>query len=325
MADSALVSIVLPVFGLIGLGYLAAALKILPESVGDGLAGFVFTLAIPLLLFRAIGTLEIPDLNPWPFWIAYFGGVAVNIPLGYFIARRLFGRDARASVVAGIATSYSNVVMVAMPLIDKAFGEVGLVTVLLLIAVHLPVMTFVSAVLIEVADAKGDEGSGASRFAASLWRVLRGLATNPFIVGIAAGVAFRLTGLPLTGVPAIVIERVSDTAIPLALVALGMSLKRYGISGNIGPAILIGAVKLSVMPVVVFVLAAYVFALPPLAIAVAVISAAGPTGANAYIMATRFNTGLALSANTITLTTAVSVLTLGLWLSLFVTVGPALN
>lgn len=312
MSNSALVTIVLPVFCFIGLGYVIIASRLLTDRAGEAMADFVFTIAIPMLLFRALGTLAMPDVNPWPFWGAYFGGIGVNVAIGYFIVRRAFRRDARVGVIAGMSASYSNVVMVGMPVISQAFGEAGLVTVFLLIAVHLPVMTTLSAVMIEVTEIKAGHKADIPR---ALWRVVLTVAKNPFIIAIILGTLFRNTGLPLEGIPRTVIDRVSDTAIPLALISLGMSLHKYGIRGNVLPAILISAVKLLIMPVVVFVLANYVFVLSPLGVAVAVIAAACPTGANAYLMANRFQTGLAISANTITLSTLVSVLTIGFWLS----------
>jgi len=345
VSQSALASIVLPVFCLIGLGYLYGQLNaknaeiavqaerlqdvpeleatvdrlrgILGEEVGDALADFVFTIAIPMLLFRAIGTLAVPQIDPWPFWLAYFGAAAVNVAPGALIIQGLFGRDGRAGVIAGMSAAYGNIVMVGMPVVTQAFGEAGLVTILLLIAVHLPVMMTVSAVMIEVVEARA-EGGGRADISAALLRVGKSLVRNPLILGILAGVAFRLTGAPLEGIARTVVDRMSDTAIPLALVSLGMSLHKYGVRGNVLPAIAIGAVKLAVLPVVALILARHVFALPPLAVAVAVVSAACPTGANAYLIASRFKTGLALSANAITLTTAASVLSMGVWLSFLV-------
>ena len=106
MADDPLVAIVLPVFCFIGLGYLIVATRLLPDDVGDALANFVFTIALPLLLFRPVGTPAVPPFNPWPFWLAYFGGVALNIALGILIIRKVFGRDARVGVAAAMSIIY---------------------------------------------------------------------------------------------------------------------------------------------------------------------------------------------------------------------------
>jgi predicted permease len=315
MGLDALLSIVLSVFGLIGLGYALLASAILREETAEALGGFVFTIAIPLLLFRTLGTFDLPDVPPVPLWTAYFLGVAANIAIGIAATRRLFGRDAQAGVIGGMSASYGNLVMVGIPVVDQAFGEEGLLLALVVIAIHLPVMMTVSAVLIEVADQR--DGADGVRIGAALKRTARSLLRNPIILGIAAGLAYRATGLPLEGVPGTIVDRVADTAIPLALIAMGMSLHKYGLKGNVAPAVILGVAKLLVMPLVVFLAARYLLALQPLATAVATVSAACPTGVNAYLMASRFRTGHALSANTITLTTAVSMVTFTVWLALF--------
>jgi predicted permease len=65
---------------------------------------------------------------------------------------------------------------------------------------------------------------------------------------------------------------------------------------------------------VVFVMARYVVHLPPLWISVATLTAACPTGINAFLFANRYGTGHAMSANSITLTTGFAVLSTGLWM-----------
>jgi len=317
MAASALVTVVLPVFGLIGLGYLVVTMRIVGEEVADGLAGFVFVVAMPILLFRALGTLELPEFSPVPLWTAYFSGGLLMGAAGILVTERVFGRDARAGVIGGLSTSYANLVMVGIPVLTQAFGEEGLVLGLVLVAVHLPLMMTLSAFLIEFAEHRDGTAEGRPDIGQALRNTARSLLRNALILSILAGLAYRATGLPLEGVPREVIDRVSETAIPLALVSLGMSLKKYGVRGNIPPALVLGVLKLLVMPGIVFLVATYLVGLPPLAAAVATVGAACPTGINAYLIATRFQTGLALSANTITLTTAASVLTLTFWVSLF--------
>ena len=313
---SALVAIVLPVFGFIGLGYLTVAVGLLGEEVADALTAFVFSVAMPTLLFRGIGTLAVPEIDPWPYYLTYFGAAFLNVALGVLVIRTVFGRDARVGVTAGMSAAYSNIVMLGLPMVTQAFGEEGLTVTLMLIAVHLPVMMLLSAIMIEFAEA-GEAGAGGEKkrvdIPRAVLRVGRNLSRNHLVVGIVAGVAFRFSGLEIGGIPATIIEGVSGTAIPLALISLGMSLRRFGIRGNVRQALAIGGLKLFVMPTVVFFLATFVFALPDLAVAAAVICAACPTGANAYLIATRFQTGLKLSANAITLTTAISVLTLWFW------------
>ena len=65
-------ALVTPVFGLIGLGFLAARLGLLTQRAGEGLAEYVFTLAIPFLLFRTILAAQFPPTLPWAYWAVLF-------------------------------------------------------------------------------------------------------------------------------------------------------------------------------------------------------------------------------------------------------------
>jgi malonate transporter len=104
--------------------------------------------------------------------------------------------------------------------------------------------------------------------------------------------------------------------VTLALVAVGMSLRNYGVSGHVLPALVVGVVKLVAMPAVVLALVAWVVPLPPVWAKAIVIAAACPTGVNAWLVASRFGTGQALASNSITLTTALSVVTISAWLTI---------
>ena len=111
-----------------------------------------------------------------------------------------------------------------------------------------------------------------------------------------------------------VVGRIGDVAATLALFSVGMNLRHYGISGNVRAALAVGFIKLIVMPALVFFVVAFVIHLPPVWAKAIVIAAACPTGVNAYLVASRFNTGQALASNAITLTTALAVVTVAFWL-----------
>src|SRR5689334_9317589 len=108
----AIAAVVAPVFGLIGLGYLAARLRIITERTGDGLAEYVFALAIPFLLFRTIVEADLPPSLPWAYWTAYFAGVTVVWIAATLLARLAFGRSEGEGVIFGFAAGQANTVMV---------------------------------------------------------------------------------------------------------------------------------------------------------------------------------------------------------------------
>ncbi|AXS42339.1 AEC family transporter [Breoghania sp. L-A4] len=308
-----IVAVVLPIFALIVFGFGAAVTKLLNESVGDALGQFVYVIAIPLLVFRTLATASFDGASPWALWAAYFSGVAIIWATATLLSRRIFRREARYGVIGGISAGFANTVLVGIPVVSATFGDTGLVPLFVILSVHLPVMTIASTILMERA-AVTDGTEEPKPLLQTLIGITRNLLVNPLVIGILAGAAWRTAGLPLTGLPADAIGKIANAAIPVALFSLGMSLRRYGIRGNLAPAIVMTALKIVGLPVIVYLLTLYVFKLPPLWVQVATLTAACPTGINAYLFATRFGTGHALSSNTITLSTGGAVLSIGLWM-----------
>ncbi len=308
-----IVTIVLPVFGLIGIGYAVAWARLLPEGSDRALADFCFIIALPLLIFRVLATADFSGGSPVNVWLAYYVGFAVVWTIGTLTVRRLLGRDARTGVVAGVSSAFPNMLLLAIPLVIVAYGDKGAAALAVLITINLPVMMTVSTILNERALVV-DGVSAHANLRAALWAATIALATNPIIIGIAAGIVWRLTGLPLGGPVGTVISRLSGIAGTLALFTVGMTLRRYGLSGNVRPALIIAGLKLIVMPAIVFALLATVIPLPPVWAKALVIGAACPTGVNAWLVAARFRTGEAMASNAITLSTAAAVVTVAAWL-----------
>lgn len=297
-----LVLIVLPVFGLIAIGFAARFAGLLSDRTGDGLSDFVFTLAVPCLIFKTLATATIPDVQPWGYWIAYFTGVALVWLGAALIAAKGFGASPTETVVAGFATGQANTVFVGVPLILNAYGEAGAVPLFLLLAIHLPIMMTIATLLAE--------GRGTSPL-----RLLQRLLTHPIIVGVLLGSAVRL--LPPGAIPApawTIVDLIASAAVPCALIAMGIALRRYGLqSGWKLPAIM-SVLKLMVHPAIVFVLATYVFAMPPAWAGVAVLFAASPCGINAYLFAERYKEGVGLASSAISLSTGLAIFTTLFWL-----------
>ena len=126
---------------------------------------------------------------------------------------------------------------------------------------------------------------------------------------------WRVAGIPFAGLPADLVIRLADVASTLALVAMGMSLRKYGIRGNLAPGLALAFLKLIAMPALVLLLARLV-GMPALPTKVAVIAAACPTGVTPFLVAGRFRTGEGLASNTITISTALAVASVALWLNL---------
>jgi malonate transporter and related proteins len=293
--------VVLPIFALIAIGYGVTWSGIVQQKSAQGLSDFVFVLAIPCLLFKTLAKATIPEVQPWGYWLSYFGALALVWALAMLIAARVFKREGQALAVAGFAAAQSNTVLVGIPIIVKAYGEAGAVPLALLLAVHLPVTVTLATVLAE-------------RRNASPYRILKSLISHPIIIGILLGSAARPFIDILPQMIWTVVDGLAGAAIPCSLVALGMTLRRYGLeTGLTLPAILSG-LKLLVHPALVLVLATYVFSMPPAWSGVAVLFAACPCGINAYLFAERYKTGIGDASSAIALSTLASIGTMAMWL-----------
>lgn len=307
-------SIVAPVFLLIGIGYCLARFGVLSQGIGDALGQFVFIVALPVLVFRSLIGADLSGGLPFALWASYFMGVAVAWPLGTLVIRKGFGREARAGAIGGISASYANLLLVGMPVVAAVYGNAGLVPLLLIISIHLATMTFVMAIAME-RTAAIDSGEAMPSLGNLVLGAGRKIIANPLIITILLAFAWRQVGLDLPELGEEVLGRIAATALPLALLSLGMSLVQYGVRGNMLPGFLLGSIKIIVMPTVVFLAGAFLFQLPPLWVAAATLAAGCPTGVNAYIFANRYGTGHAMSANAITMTTLSAIVTTSLWVS----------
>ncbi len=306
-------TIVAPVFLLIGLGYGLAHWKVLGPDVGKPLGDFVYVVAIPILIFKTLVNADLSGGLPLSLWASYFLGVAFVWLLGSLVVRKIFGRDARAGAIGSISSAFANTIMVGLPLITAVYGEDGLVPLLLIISIHLAAMTVGMAIVMERAAAH-DSGNDRPPVSVLIKRAVSSLIRNPLVIAIIAAFGWRLTGLDLPFLISDLLNRVGATALPLALISLGMNLVQYGMRGNVLPGLVLSVNKIVIMPAVVFVLSHYLFSLSPLWVAVATLTAACPTGINAYVFANKYGTGHAMSANAITITTALAILTTSLWI-----------
>jgi len=114
--------IILPVFGTLGLGYVAARSGVFDEAANRGLSVFVFNFALPLMLFRAIAQAELPDAMPWGYLLSYYIGAFGVYALAMLGGRVLFGRRLGEQAVLGLGAGFSNTGMLGIPLVMTAYG-----------------------------------------------------------------------------------------------------------------------------------------------------------------------------------------------------------
>lgn len=302
--------IILPVFGLILCGYLVARTSILSREGIHGLSAFVFNVATPALLFRAMlrnfdtAVIEINMIY------GYFGACIIGFALVYFLGGRVFNLARAERALMAMSSVFSNTVMLGIPLIFMAFGEQGLFAITVIIAFHGTILVGGTTIVIEI----GREGQSG---VAALGQAVRALARNPIILSVIMGLLWAEVGLPLPTVLGRFIDLLSGAAAPCALFSLGAAMTLYSVRGEMKEILAVSFLKLFALPPLVWLLCKFVFLLPHPWLAVAVIAAALPTGANVYLLAQRYDVYVARSASSVVVSTAASAITLALLIAYF--------
>lgn len=304
--------IVAPVFGLIALGSALARFGVLSDTAGAGLTEFVFTVAVPALLFRMMVTAEpARETAPFAMWGAYYSAVAVIWIVATLATIWVLRRPARDGASVAMGASFGNIVMLGIPLALDRFGADAATPIAIIISISTPILWFAGTLHIELVSEREEMAVG------PLVRdLIMSLLKNPLILGLVAGLVWRATGLGLHPIPDKMISLLGQVAIPGSLVALGLSLTAFQLRGQIATVFLICLLSLVAFPALVWVLAFHVFALPPVWAGVAVLFAACPPGANAYLFASRYDTATGSISAAVALGTVLSVFSVTLILVL---------
>lgn len=301
-----ILAIVLPVFALIAIGLVAVKLRFITAETADGVGQFAFVLAMPAYLFRTLAQSDLPSAIPWGYWLSYFGAIALSWVITQISARRLLAMNAGEAVLAGMSAALGNTVMIGIPLLVKAYGEGVGVPIALILGLNLPLTMTLATYMVERAASRTK--------GLMLGKLVRGLATHPLFLAIVGGMVFNLTGFHLSGAPDQILNSLGVTGVPCALVSLGGSLARYGVSGRLRAGLFLSFMKLILTPALVYVLGTYVFHLPPLYLATAIVFASAPVGVNVYLFALRYQTGIATTSATIALSSLLAVFSSTVWL-----------
>ncbi|HEX7969449.1 MAG TPA: AEC family transporter [Stellaceae bacterium] len=306
------ITILLPVFGLVLAGFVTARTRLLSREGIRGLAIFVYYLAIPALLFRSTSA-GIPGTgDELTLVLAYFIGTVALFGAAMLAGAWRFGLGLREQSVMAINAAFGNTVQMGAPIILAAFGPPGMKPLTLIIALHSVVLLTLATIVIELGRGRGGSPGHALRAAG------RAIAGNPIILAIAAGFLWSRLGLALPRAVAGFLDLLAPAAGPCALFTLGASLSGFRLAAGFGETFVIVVLKLVTLPLLVWALAK-IFALSRLDTAVAVVTAALPVGMNAFIFAQRYDIYVARSASAVVLSNLLSAATLAIVLALFAT------
>ena len=300
-----IVNNIAPTFTIVLIGWLMARLRLFRQIAIDGVAQYVFGVAIPLLLFRLTARAEIPADIPWGFMLSYYLGAFLAFGIGMMVSGSIFHNGLSHQGAFGGASSYSNTVLLGIPVVLGFMGDSATAPLFILIGVHGVIMVPLVVTIIGVGRRQG------GTFGKVAQETIGELVHNPFIVALAAGTLYGLYAPPLPIPIDNVIATLAGTAGPCALFALGGVLAQYPITGGLKEATAVSFIKLILHPAIVWVLATQVFGVQDESwVAVAVLLAAMPAGINVFVLAHRYEVASSGIGMSVVLSTALAMLTL---------------
>jgi malonate transporter len=243
----------------------------------------------------------------WRLLIAYFGGCLLTYVLGRIIAARVFRMDGVAQSVFGMGGIFSNNVLLGIPLAKVTLGEASLPAVSLVLVFNSFLLWTLVTVSVEWARNRDLSVRG-------LGRTARDVVTNPVVAGILSGTAFGFTGLALPVIVDDTLSLMSQAAVPMSLIVLGMGLAEYGVREGWRPSLALSALKLAACPAAVLAIA-YALHLPARETQAIVMLASLPVGANVYLMARQFGTLEGPVAASLVFTTLISAVSTPLFIA----------
>jgi len=303
----ALADVILPVFLVIGFGYVARWRNLISDAQVDGVVWFTQTFAIPCLLFVAISRLDLGQEFDWRLLVSFYVGAVVSFVLGFGGARLLFKRDWEDCVAIGFVALFSNTVLLGLPITERAYGPEALAANYTIIALHSPICYAIGITTMELMRNRG------GRLRDTGARVLRAMFQNALVIAIVLGFAVNLSGVHLPGVLDDALDMMVRAALPAALFSLGGVLYRYRPEGDLRTIGFVVALSLVVHPAITYGLA-MAFGLGTDALRSAVVTAAMAPGVNVYVFANMYGRAKRVAASSALIGTGLVMLTGWVWL-----------
>lgn len=311
MAD--IVALLLPFFGLILIGYLAARVTKQPAEALGWMNTFIIYAALPALFFKLVSRTPIEDLARIDFIVADIAATylvyGVLFGFTYLVRRASFG-DATIQSFAG---AYGNIGYMGPGLALLAFGEAAAVPVALIVC-------FENAMHFIVAPAMMAVAGGDRRPPLQLaGEVLRKVALHPFILSTALGFIVAASGAAIPVAGQRLVDYLAQAAAPCALFAMGVTLALRPLNRvpvEIGYLV---AAKLILLPATVYVVLSLTGDFDPVWVYSAVLLAGLPTATNVFVISQQYGVWQERASATVLITTILSVVTLPLLLYLITT------
>ena len=307
-----ILQVVLPVFFIIGAGYLAAFKNRFSNNQANGLMRFTTQFAIPCLLFLGVSKLDLNTVFKSDILVPFYVGASFSFVMISLVARFFFCHLLDKSIAIGFVGLFSNSVLIGVAIVELAYGLEGLEPAFAVIAIHAPFCYLIGITSMELSKSRASVHG--LNITVTVVVVAKQVFSNALTIGLMLGFAVNLFSIALPVSLNTAIDLFARAAIPTALFALGAILMSYKVADGLSEVAVISVGKLFIHPMIAYLLGRFVFNVSDELLKPIVIIAAMPPGINAYVFATMYENGREIAASAVLIATALSIVTISAWL-----------
>jgi hypothetical protein len=302
----------IPIFLVMIVGYIVKQIGMVDEHFIKILNSINFKLTLPVLVFRDIATSDFYSVWDTTYVLYCFFATLASILVIAVCCKFLYRNvSQRGEMIQACYRSSAAVMGIAF--IQNIYGTSGMAPLMIIGTVPL---YNVAAVVILTFTGEGQRENAGN----AIKRSIKGVVTNPIIIGIVLGMVVSLLRIEMTPIISKTVNNFAVLASPLALFGLGAGFEGRKALKEIRPTIVATVVKLVVLPAVFLPLAIYLGFTTEKLVAVLIMLGA-PTTASCYVMAKNMGHRGVLTSSIVVATTFFCSITLTVWLYILRTMG----
>lgn len=310
-------NVTIPIFLVILLGHLLRRVGFLTEEFVSVANKYVFSVALPVMLFKDIATSDIMQ-NASGTFIIFCMAVTIAMFLLVWLFAYLVLKD--KSMVGAFAqgASRGSAAILGVAFVENICGNSGMAPLMIVAAV--PFFNILSVIILTFSAELGKKSDVFTEKKAVIRKSVINIIKNPIIIGIFAGIPFTLFSVHIPVIPMRAINYIAQTATPIALLTIGAGFDGKQALTRLKPALGASFIKLIALPAV-FLPLAYKLQFAPSEMVAILIMLASPATVSCYIMAKNMGNDEVLTSNIVVITTLLSSVTLTLWIFILRSLG----
>ena len=301
----------IPIFLMMLLGMLFRKLGWMDEVFAAKMNKFVFLVPLPVLLFEQLATVDFSEVWDIKFILFCFVVTAISITISTLISLLWKDRSVKGEFIQ--ATYRSSAALLGIAFIQNIYGTAGMAPLMIIGSVPLyNIMAVVVLSLFKPGNNSFDK--------ALVKKTLKGIATNPIIIGIVAGFVWSALKLPMPSILHKTVSSIGATATPMGLMSMGATFEMKKATSKIKPTLVAVFMKLIGFCAIFLPVAAMLGFRNEQLIAILVMLGSATT-VSCFVMARNMGHEGTLSSGVIMMTTLLSAFTLTMWLDVLRSFG----